>query len=107
MSFVPVLRALSHENLLTVSGDGRRSSLLPLSFRLRLTLFFVLIVVLPIVALAVVVVQVASDSADGKADARLDAGLRAATTLYDRVSDESRAAAATRSRSDWPTTPPR
>jgi diguanylate cyclase (GGDEF)-like protein len=64
-----------------------------LSFRLRLTLFFVLIVVLPMAALAVVVAQVASDSADGKTDARLDAGLRAATTLFDRAQDESRAAA--------------
>ncbi len=64
-----------------------------LSFRLRLTLFFVLIVVLPMVALAVVVAQVASDSADGKTDARLDAGLRAATTLYERTQAESRTAA--------------
>jgi diguanylate cyclase (GGDEF)-like protein len=64
-----------------------------LSFRLRLTLFFVLIFVLPMAALAVVVAQVASDSADGKTDARLDAGLRAATTLFDRAQDESRAAA--------------
>ena len=45
-----------------------------MSFRLRLTLFFVLIVVLPMVALAVLVSQIASDSANGKTDARLDAG---------------------------------
>jgi two-component system cell cycle response regulator len=61
-----------------------------LSFRLRLTLFFVLIVVLPMAALAVVVAQVASDSADGKTDARLDGGLRAATTLFAAAQDESR-----------------
>ncbi len=64
-----------------------------LSFRLRLTLFFVLIVVLPMAALAVVVAQVASDSADGKTDARLDGGLRAATTLFDAAQQQSRQAA--------------
>ena len=52
-----------------------------MSFRVRLTLFFVLIVVLPIVALAVLVSQVASDSESGKVDARLSAGLRTATTV--------------------------
>ncbi len=41
-----------------------------MSFRLRLTLFFVIIVVLPMVALAVLVSQIASDSESGKADAR-------------------------------------
>src|SRR4051794_8810202 len=64
-----------------------------MSFRLRLTLFFVLIVVLPMAALAVVVSQIASDSANGKTDARLDAGLRAASTLYQRAQNESKAAA--------------
>jgi diguanylate cyclase (GGDEF)-like protein len=64
-----------------------------LSFRLRLTLFFVLIVALPMAALAVVVAQIASDSADGKIDARLDSGLRAATTIYERSQEESRVAA--------------
>jgi diguanylate cyclase (GGDEF)-like protein len=61
-----------------------------LSFRLRLTLFFVLIVVLPMVALAVLVSEIAADSADGKADARLDAGLRTATGLYERAQAQSR-----------------
>ena len=61
-----------------------------MSFRVRLTLFFVLIVVLPIVALAVLVSQVASDSESGKVDARLSAGLRTATTVYEGAQDDSR-----------------
>ena len=61
-----------------------------MSFRLRLTLFFVLIVVLPMVALAVLVSEIAADSADGKVDARLDAGLRTATGLYDDAQADSR-----------------
>ena len=85
--------------MLTEAGTSGRFKLVDLSFRLRLTLFFVLIVVLPMVALAVVVAQVASDSADGKTDARLDAGLRAATTLYERAQAESRAAAERAARS--------
>lgn len=61
-----------------------------MSFRLRLTLFFVLIVVVPMVALAVLVSEIAADSADGKVDARLDAGLRTATSLYEDAQSESR-----------------
>jgi len=64
-----------------------------LSFRLRLTLFFVLIVVLPMVALAVLVSEIAADSADGKADARLDAALQAATQVYGDAQADSRRAA--------------
>ena len=61
-----------------------------MSFRLRLTLFFVLIVVLPIVALMVLVSEIAADSESGKVDARLSAGLRTATTVYDAAQAESR-----------------
>jgi diguanylate cyclase (GGDEF)-like protein len=64
-----------------------------LSFRLRLTLFFVLIVVLPMVALAILVSQIASDSETGKTDARLSAGLRTASNLYADAQGESRRAA--------------
>jgi diguanylate cyclase (GGDEF)-like protein len=60
-----------------------------MSFRLRLTLFFVIIVVLPMVALAVLVSQIASDSESGKADARLSAGLRTATTVYESAQADS------------------
>ncbi len=61
-----------------------------MSFRLRLTLFFVLIVALPMIALAILVSQIASDSADGKADARLDSGLRAASSVFDRAASSSK-----------------
>ncbi len=54
-----------------------------MSYRLRLTLFFVLIVALPMIALAVLVSQIASDSANGKTDARISAGLSTATNLFD------------------------
>jgi diguanylate cyclase (GGDEF)-like protein len=60
------------------------------SFRLRLTLFFVLIVVLPIVALVVLVSEIAADSENGKVDARLSAGLRTATTVYEEAQEDSR-----------------
>lgn len=53
-----------------------------MSFRRRLTLFFVLIVVLPMVALGALVLQVTGSSRTGKADARLAAGLETALTLY-------------------------
>jgi diguanylate cyclase (GGDEF)-like protein len=53
-----------------------------LSFRGRLTLFFLLIVVLPMVAVAVLVAQVTTQSRNGKADARLAAGLQTALSVY-------------------------
>ena len=46
-----------------------------MSFRGRLTLFFVAIVVVPMIAVGVLVVQVTNDSRNGKADARLAGGL--------------------------------
>jgi diguanylate cyclase (GGDEF)-like protein len=53
-----------------------------MSYRGRLTLFFVLIVVLPMVAVAVLVSQVTTQSRNGKADATLATGLDTATALY-------------------------
>ena len=46
-----------------------------LSFRTRLTLFFVLIVVLPMVAVGVLVTQLGAESRTGKADVRLSEAL--------------------------------
>src|SRR4051812_50018151 len=60
-----------------------------MSFRLRLTLFLVIIVVLPMIALAVLVSQIASDSESGKADARLSSGLHTATTVYENAQADS------------------
>ncbi len=55
-----------------------------MSFRGRLTLFFLLIVVLPMIALAVLVTQVTTQSGNGKADARLASGLRVSLAIYKR-----------------------
>jgi diguanylate cyclase (GGDEF)-like protein len=63
------------------------------SFRGRLTLFFLLIVVLPMVAVAALVAHVTSESESGKADARLDAGLDAGVATYEaEVAEAERAA---------------
>jgi diguanylate cyclase (GGDEF)-like protein len=69
-----------------------RSKLVPLSFRRRLTLFFVLIVVLPMIAVAALVINVTGESSSGKADARLAAGLETAISIYERDVDEARSA---------------
>src|SRR3954454_222816 len=71
-----------------------------MSFRGRLTLFFLLIVVLPMIALAVLVTQIATDSTNGKADARLAEGLDSALTLY--RDDAASAADAAKSVADDP-----
>jgi diguanylate cyclase (GGDEF)-like protein len=63
------------------------------SFRGRLTLFFLLIVVVPMVAVAVLVTQVTSESESGKADARLDAGLETALARYRSDAAEAEGAA--------------
>jgi diguanylate cyclase (GGDEF)-like protein len=60
-----------------------------MSFRNRLTLFFVLIVVVPMVAVAFVLFRLIADNESGKADARLAANYRSAMHLY----EESRAGA--------------
>src|SRR5215210_6208776 len=54
-----------------------------MSFRRRLTLFFVLIVIVPMVAVAVVLFRLISDNEDGKADARLAAEQTVAINIYD------------------------
>ena len=53
-----------------------------MSFRNRLTLFFVLIVIVPMVAVAVVLFRLISDNEDGKADARLAAEQNVAINMY-------------------------
>ncbi len=64
-----------------------------MSFRTRLSLFFVLIVVVPMVALVFLLVQVSDDSKTGKADARLAAGVGTGLTLYRDYAADSRGAA--------------
>jgi diguanylate cyclase (GGDEF)-like protein len=53
-----------------------------MSFRNRLTLFFVLIVVVPMVAVAFVLFRLIADNESGKADARLASTKGAAINLY-------------------------
>jgi diguanylate cyclase (GGDEF)-like protein len=64
-----------------------------MSFRGRLTLFFLLIVVLPMIAVAVLVTQIVTESTNGKTDARLSEGLDSALTLYRDDAAEARDAA--------------
>lgn len=61
-----------------------------LSFRGRLTLFFLLIVVLPMIAVGVLVVDVTGESDTGKADARLGQGLETAIAEYEAEVSEAR-----------------
>jgi diguanylate cyclase (GGDEF)-like protein len=63
------------------------------SFRGRLTLFFLLIVVLPMIVLAVLVTQVTAQSGNGKADARLASGLQVSLAVYKRDGAAARRAA--------------
>src|SRR5215213_110911 len=57
-----------------------------MSFRTRLTLFFVLIVVVPMIALGVVVVRIVSDSQHAKARAQNRASAAAALADFQRLS---------------------
>ena len=58
-----------------------------MSFRNRLTLFFIVIVIVPMIAVAVVLFQLVSDSGRGKGDARLSQALQAAQGLYVEFQD--------------------
>jgi diguanylate cyclase (GGDEF)-like protein len=73
--------------------SGSRSNLVQLSFRRRLTLFFLLIVVLPMVAVGVLVIGVTEESTTGKADARLGAELESALSIYQQSVADARASA--------------
>ena len=71
-----------------------------MSFRNRLTFFFLLIVALPMVAVAVLVTEVAGESSRGKADARLTANLETGISVYDDELARSRRAARATARDD-------
>lgn len=49
-----------------------------MSFRGRLSIFFVAIVMVPLIVVGVMLVEVTEDSREGKADARVAAGLEVA-----------------------------
>jgi diguanylate cyclase (GGDEF)-like protein len=61
-----------------------------MSFRTRLTTFFVLIVVVPMVAVGFLVLRLISDSEQGKADARANGVLTEAVGLYETESVAAR-----------------
>jgi diguanylate cyclase (GGDEF)-like protein len=61
-----------------------------MSFRTRLTSFFVVIVVLPMIAVGVLVFRLISDSEQGKADARASGLATAAANLYSEQSASAR-----------------
>src|SRR5436309_2887813 len=69
-----------------------------MSFRTRLTSFFLLIVAVPMVAIGVLVFRLISDSEQGKADARAAGISTAAASLYANESAAARADAATLAR---------
>src|SRR5205085_10842046 len=54
-----------------------------MSFRARLTTFFVLIVVVPMVVMALLMFRLIGDSQQGKADARASGLASAATSVYE------------------------
>ena len=61
-----------------------------MSFRTRLSLFFVTIVVIPVVTIALLLLGLSRDNQTGKADARIAQGLRTALAVYERHADEAR-----------------
>ena len=61
-----------------------------MSFRTRLTSFFVVIVVVPVVAVGFLVFRLISDSTQGKADARANGLATAAASLYTSESARAR-----------------
>jgi diguanylate cyclase (GGDEF)-like protein len=69
-----------------------------MSFRARLTTFFVFIVVVPMVAMGVLMFRLISDSQQGKADARANGLATAAASLYQSEATIARGDAATLAR---------
>ena len=64
-----------------------------MSFRNRLTIFFIVLVILPMVVVATVGFVLASDSDQGKIDARLGSAQRSASGLFREFQDRADAAA--------------
>ena len=64
-----------------------------MSFRNRLTVFFIVLVILPMIVVAAVGFVLASDSEQGKTDARLSEAQRTASGLFREYQDRAEAAA--------------
>jgi diguanylate cyclase (GGDEF)-like protein len=65
------------------------------SFRNRLTLFFILLVILPVLAVAAVAILIVRDSEDGRTEARLEQAVKSAQAIYGEARAEAEAAAMT------------
>src|SRR4051794_13924489 len=65
-----------------------------MSFRARLTLFFVLIVIVPMISVTVVIFSLIDDNEKGKSNAQVVARLEVATNLAQEAQDEATRAAA-------------
>jgi diguanylate cyclase (GGDEF)-like protein len=63
-----------------------------MSFRRRLTVFFVLLVIVPMASVAFVLFGLIDDSEDGRADARLASGQQVAVVLFDEARARAEAA---------------
>jgi len=70
--------------------EGPRRAPSTMSFRTRLSLFFVTIVVVPVVTVALLLLGLSRDNQTGKADARIAQGLRTALAVYERQAVEAR-----------------
>src|SRR5215211_2633049 len=64
-----------------------------MSFRNRLTVFFIVLVILPMIVVAAVGFVLASDSEQGKTDARLSEAQRSASGLFREFQDRAQSAA--------------
>src|SRR5215204_5531710 len=64
-----------------------------MSFRNRLTAFFIVLVILPMIVVAAVGFVLASDSEQGKTDARLSEAQRSASGLFRESQDQAEDAA--------------
>src|SRR5436190_12580148 len=64
-----------------------------MSFRNRLTAFFIVLVIVPLIVVAAVGFVLASDSEQGKTDARLSEAQRSASGLFREKQDEAETAA--------------
>src|SRR5512144_1349880 len=67
----------------------RRRRTSRVSFRNRLTLFFIVIVIVPMIAVALVLFRLVSESGRGKEDAQLSQALQAAHGLYGEFQDRA------------------
>ena len=70
-------------------GYAGRVARCRMSFRNRLTVFFIVLVILPMIVVAAVLFRLASDSEQGKTDARLSEAQRSASGLFREEQDRA------------------